>query len=665
VEISEILAMLQTGRYAELQMKAKEALQAEPDRGILWKALSVASSLQGADDIEASRRAATLLPDDAEAHANLGNALLRGAGFEAAALSYRRALDINPRSPDVWNNLGNALRALEESDEALACYRMAIEQNPNFAEGFNNQGNLMRALGRLEEAAASLHRALEIEPRSAQAWNNMGNVLLDLEQFEDAALSYRTALKIKADFAEAHNNLGNALRSTGQLEDAAASYGRALAANPDFAAAHINLGDTLRDLGKLAEAAASCARAIELAPNLAGARNSAANVLLDLGKVDEAEAEYRHALALDPRLAAAAINLALLLRQRGAPAEAEAWCRTALAARPDAAEVFVLLAGLRADAGDFASAEDLFRRAVALDPDSPEGWAGMVYLRRMTHEDAEWARQAQRVAESRLPPRRAVYLRYALGKYFDDVGEYPRAFENVRLAHDLRRACGAHYERRQQTLAVDHLIESYDAAWAAGVVRPAAEPARAVFIVGMPRSGTTLVEQILGSHSSAFGAERVIDKMPANFWCLGLIHEALPNARIIHMRRDPVDTCLSIYFQHFKNALPYADDLHDLAHFYGEYRRVMQHWQVTLPSDTLLEVPYESLVTDQETWTRKLLHFVGLPWDPQCLDFHETNRSVMTASKWQVRQRMNRASIRRWQNYEPFIAPLLQLLAAQ
>jgi hypothetical protein len=142
---------------------------------------------------------------------------------------------------------------------------------------------------------------------------------------------------------------------------------------------------------------------------------------------------------------------------------------------------------------------------------------------------------------------------------------------------------------------------------------------------------------------------------------LGLIHEALPNARIIHMRRNPIDTCLSIYFQHFRGSHSYARDLDDLAHYYAEYLRIMQHWRRVLPDSAILEVPYEGLVRDQEDWTRKMLQFIAVPWDPRCIDFHETNRSVMSASKWQVRQRMSRSSIERWRNYEQFVEPLRRL----
>jgi hypothetical protein len=219
---------------------------------------------------------------------------------------------------------------------------------------------------------------------------------------------------------------------------------------------------------------------------------------------------------------------------------------------------------------------------------------------------------------------------------------------------------------------------------------------RPVFIVGMPRSGTSLAEQILASHPSVFGAGelpfwtdaaaayaaatgedmqnlaatlgkdylrrldelstdalRVVDKMPANFLHLGLIHDALPHARIIHLQRNPRDTCLSIYFQHFKTGLDYANDLEDLTNYYLEYLRLMEHWHDVLPESVLLDVPYEGLVGTQETWSRRMLEFIGLPWDAACLDFHRTERRVMTASKWQVRQKISSASVGRWRHYQP------------
>ena len=168
-------------------------------------------------------------------------------------------------------------------------------------------------------------------------------------------------------------------------------------------------------------------------------------------------------------------------------------------------------------------------------------------------------------------------------------------------------------------------------------------------------------DYLLRVGAQAGGALRVTDKMPANFLYAGLIHAALPRARIIHMQRHPLDTCLSIYFQNFFNVSAYTNDLDSVAHYYGQYLRVMAHWRGTLPAGALLEVPYEALVADPEGWTRRMLDFIGLPWDPRCLDFQETDRVVITASKWQVRQRITSSSVGRWRNYEQHLAPLRHL----
>jgi hypothetical protein len=149
--------------------------------------------------------------------------------------------------------------------------------------------------------------------------------------------------------------------------------------------------------------------------------------------------------------------------------------------------------------------------------------------------------------------------------------------------------------------------------------------------------------------------------MPANFLYAGLIHAALPRARFIHMQRHPLDTCLSIYFQNFFNVSPYANDLGNLGHYYGQYLQVMAHWRATLPPATMLEVPYEGLVEDAEGWSRRMVDFIGLGWDPKCLDFQRTDRVIITASKWQVRQQISASSVGRWRNYEQYLAPLRHL----
>jgi tetratricopeptide (TPR) repeat protein len=670
-----LASLLHAGRYPELERAARELLLRYPESGLAWHALGAALRMQGKDPLQALQRATQLLPDEAGVHSDLGNALAAVGQMNAALASYRRALALDPRLAAGHSNLGNALRSMGQLDAAVASYRQALALNPDFAE----------------------------------AHNNLGNALLDLKQPDDAVASYRRALALSPKFPEAHNNLGNALRDLGQLTDALASYQRALALSPNFPEAQHNVGNALRAVGRLDEAIASYRRALALRADFAEAHNSLGNALLDLGQLDQAEASYRRAVAIKPDFAEAYSNLAITLRVQGRAREAEASCRRALEINPRLAAVFPVLAELHADRGQFSEAEALLQRAIAIDPQSPEGWAGVARLRRMTHADADWLAQAQRLAAQPLLPRHELLLQYAIGKYFDDVGDYEQAFSHYQRANELTRQCRGRHDRQQLTQAADRIIATYDRDWVDRARPGANASALPVIVVGMPRSGTTLVEQIIASHPLAFGAgelpywsdaaakvqasalhadtngsitgkladdylrvlasaaaqapiERVVDKMPVNFLWLGLIHAALPNARIIHLQRNPLDTCLSIYFQHFESAYSYANDLEDLAHAYSEYLRVMDHWRASLPAGTMLEVPYEALVADQHGWTRRMLEFIGLPWDARCIEFHQTSRTVITTSRWQVRQKISATSVGRWRHYERFLGPLLGLL---
>jgi tetratricopeptide (TPR) repeat protein len=608
-ELAPLVALMESGRFAELEGRVRELLGARPESGFAWQLLGAALANQGKDALMAWSRAAQLMPEDPVSQLNLGNALARLGRTEEAQASFRRALDIRP----------------------------------DFAEAQQNLGKVLLDLGRSEEAAQSCRRALQIKPEFAEAHNTLGKAWLKLGNIDDATASFRRALDLRAEFAEARVNLGNALRSMGRLKDAIEEYRRALLIEPDFIAAHIELGTALR------------------------------------------------------------------LQRRGA--EAEASCRRALRINPDSPAALAVLADLQADTGGFAEAEQLFRRIIAIDPSWSEAWAGIARLRRMTLADTAWLTAALDLAERGLPPQRELSLRYAIGKYFDDVRDFEKAFENYRRANELSRQCGPKHDTARVTRNIDLIIRSHDQARLSRM-RSAANPStRPVFVVGMLRSGTSLAEQILASHPAVFGAGeltfwsakmgaaiagataanasaidvsgatlaglgdrylellrglsadalRVIDKLPTNFLCLGLIHAAFPHARIIHMRRNPIDTCLSIYFQRFEPANTYVNDLEDLAHYYREYRRLMRHWRSVLPPHCLLEVPYEGLTLDLPAWSRRMLEFIDLPWDARCLDFHETARTVVTASRWQVRQKISTSSVERWRHYEKYLGPLKSL----
>jgi tetratricopeptide (TPR) repeat protein len=705
-DLTSLFALLAAGRHAELETGARRLLAQHIDFGILWKLLGAALFSQGKDALAALETAAKLLPRDPESQTNLGNVLRARGRWEEAASCHRHAIALKPDYAEAHNNLGSVQRDSKRLSQAVASFRKAISIKPDFAMAHNNLANCLHALERLEEALQSYRRAVELRPSDYEALINLSDTLLALGRLDEAAQSYRRLLQSRPDSVEAHNNLGNALRDSGQLEEAAASYRRAVAIRPDYAKLHNNLGNALLDLGRIEEAVASYSRALELEPNFAKAHSNLGSAFRELAKLDQAEESYRRALAIRADSAEILTNLGVVQRLQGRADEAEATLRRALSIDPAAAPTITSLAELYADRGQFAEAENLYRNAHAIQPESAQAWAGLAALRKMTAEDSAWINEAQRIAQRPLRPRDEAHLRFAIGKYFDDVQDYEQAFVSYRRANEIAKAYSPPHDREHLARTSEFITQLYDREWLDRARVMSNNSSRPIFIVGMPRSGTSLAEQILASHPEVFGAgelpfwktaslevgaaalqggfdgsglaqladeyllllarlspgaSRVVDKMPANFAHLGMIHAALPNARFIHMSRNPIDTCLSIYFQNFHVAHSYANDLEDLAHYHREYQLLMQHWRSILPSSAILDVPYEALVADHESWSRKMLEFVGLPWDAACIDFHQTSRRVSTFSKWQVRQKISKASVARWRNYAPFVGPLTRL----
>jgi tetratricopeptide (TPR) repeat protein len=736
---AELLGLFQARRFPEVEKRAQELIARKHDSGLVWKLLGAALYLQKKDALPALERAAALLPDDAEAHTNLGNVRRANGHLEAAVQSHRRAVALQSDYAEAHNNLGSALKDLGRSEEAIVSYRRALALKPDFALAHANLAVVLMALSRLDEARSSLRRAIVMKPDFAEAHAHLGEVLARqgepaeaLKSFERAvelspglgavharlgvlrresgdleraAMSLRHALECNPQDAEAHNDLGIVQRELGLMQESAASFRRALVFKPDHPEVLNHLGNAQFDLGRPEEAAESYLKAVALRPDYAKALSNLGSAYRELGRLDEAEAAFLRALEYAPDLAEARTNLGTVQRLQGRPADAEASGRAALASSKDAPTTLAFLADLHADRGQFADALRLYQRIIELDPESPRAWAGIAGLRKMTLEDHDWINRAQRIVTRRLRPRDEIQLRYAIGKYFDDTKEFDRAFENYRRANELTEACRPAHDRRHLEQSFAAVRELYDERWLERMRGVGLRDATPVFVIGTPRSGTSLSEQILASHPAVFGAgelsywkttatglsmalmqgdeggalqaagkdylaklkelapeaTRVVDKMPANFLYVGMIHAALPEARFIHMRRNPVDSCLSIYFQNFHLIHSYANDLGDLAHFYREYLQTMDHWRRLLPEGTLIEVDYEALVSDQEQWSRRMVEHIGLPWDPRCLQFQKTERTVTTFSKWQVRQQIHQGSVARWRRYEKHLGPLLEL----
>jgi len=696
--------MFNAGLHAEAETAARDLLQREPRSGFLWKVLGAALQMQGKDALHALKQASIFLSNDAEAHNILGVAL-HGAGQSGAALAcYGKALKLRPGYADAYNNLGMTLQDLGRSQEALTNLRRALKFDPRHVQAHNNLGNVQLRLRQLDEAAASYRQAIALLPQYAEAHNNLGNALHTLGRLEEAAASYRRALAHKPGYASALSNLAVVQQEQGLFDAALQSCRQALALDPHCAKAHANMASILQETGQTEAALEAFARALDLVPDMPEALSNLGNSLRELGRLDDAAAYCRRAVAADAQFVEAYVNLGFVQRQQGLDGAARESCRAALEIDPKLAGAVELAAELAADGGNFAAAEAAYRHAFSLAPQAAQTWAGITRVRKMSADDTAWHAAAETLLAQGLAPRKEVSLRYALGKYCDDLGDYDGAFAHYRSANELSRRYTTRYRRDSDDRAIDALVRNHGAAWFGRAHPGASTSTRPVFIVGMPRSGTSLAEQIVASHPAVHGAgelpfwrvaapgfdanredvdtqlaalaqrylaalqefpaqaARVVDKMPSNFRHIGLILAAFPNARFIHMRRNPADTCLSIYFQHFNTTHTYANDLEHLAHHYAGYQRLMAHWHSVVPAHAMLDVPYEELVRDQEGWSRKMIEFLGLPWDPRCLAFHECRRAVSTASNWQVRQKISTASIERWRHYEAHLGPLKHLL---
>jgi tetratricopeptide (TPR) repeat protein len=675
--------------------------------------LQFAEILQGQNKLAeaeaAYRRAVQLLPGDSQAHTGLGLLLAqRGATAEALEL-LRRACTLAPATAETHNNLGRLARACQLPEEALASFQAALALAPQQPEAHYNCAQAFAALGQRHEAMDAWRAALALAPSLAPAHYQLGLALQEAGDLPAARAHLQQAAPGHPAASAAYARLLAALDET---EAANTAYAQALALAPADAVLHSDAGAALAGADAPEQAVALFTRAIALAPGLAAAHNNLGNALAALKRWPEATRAYHAALALEPDFTEVHANLGNAALEQLQAGPALVHFDAALASSPEAAEYHAFRGRALMLLGDLDAATAAYTEAVRLAPDRPEYYNGLATTQQLEADDPAFHALlglAETIESQPLSAR--IALHFALHRSLEHQGRHAEAFAHLLQGNALRRPLLPYDEAR--TMGYFARIETV---FTPAVLRRAAPvpevPDVPIFILGMPRSGSTLVEQILASHRDVFGAgelmylaetagalspgglaypenvlaradaelaaagdayrarlralapqaPRITDKMPSNYFHIGLLRLILPGARIIHTRRDPLDTCLSCFAQTFGGGQPFANELGELGRQYRAYAKMMAHWRALLPPGAMLEVDYEAVVTDFEPQVRRILAFCGLDWDPACLDFHEHKRQVMTASAAQVRQKLYTSSAGRARPYGALLAPLLEAL---
>ncbi len=677
------LSHYHAGRLAQAEGICVQIVEARPKHALAHNLLG--ALLLGKGDAAAAahafRRAVRLDQDNAQFQSNLGEAERRRGRFRDAGVALARAVELNPRSPQAHNNLGILNYDREAYDAAEADYRRAIALAKNYPEAQNNLGNALRMLGRREEAVDAYQQALLQREKYPEAYNNLATVLRELGQSEESEHAYRKAIELQPGYLDAYVNLALMLSAESRYDEA------------------------LRALG----------RALEIAPRHVPTLVAIARAQMKKANHHQAEQAARVALAIDPDNAVAQATLGEIFLDNDRFTEALAAFEGALSSAPDSWETRNLYANCLKAVGRLDDALAQFERTLSDNPRAYGCYANMADLVTFTRDSPHFEAMERILAEASEPDSAPfMSLHFAIGKAYDDVGDYPKAIAHWRTGATLRRK-DLDYDETETANFFAGIMASYGADYFAGCPFEGNPSAAPVFIIGMPRSGSTLVEQILTSHPLIHGggetkelsrrlgalrarfpglprypelgrrmnadqhrivadgylsvlqgmnpdAARITDKLLTNYYFVGLLHVLFPNARFINTVRNPIDACISCYSKLFRDDMPHSYDFGELGRYYLRYQALMDHWRRVLPAGTMLSVQYEDVVADVEAQARRLIDFVGLPWDSACLAFHQSARPVKTASVVQVRQPVYQTSVERWRRYGTAIQPLIDAL---
>lgn len=611
--------------------------------------------------------------------------LHQSGNLSEAKESYEAILEAKAEHCQAIHLLGVVYHQMGESRHAIDLISQAIALQPDNGVFYSNRGAAHLALRNWSLARADYAIAIQFEPTLPDAHNGLAVVCNETGRVEEAAEYFRSAIQHRPHFPEAHKNLGNALVKLGRFEEGIEHLRKAVELRPVFAEAHGNLGQLMNQVGNVEAAIHHLEIAVrQKNDNIAYQYDLGAAYMASAGRVDDAQRCFQTVLSQEPNHVEAINGMAATLVASGKIDSAIEHCCKVLQLRSFHPMALINLSEL-ASQGHYSFSE--------AEIDAIQGV----------------------ISSKELPENEAAVLHHVLATHYDRAAQYDTAFSHYEMFNAASRTAftnrGLRFDRNQHARTIDDVISTFDESLFAKFHDFGSESTRPIFVVGMPRSGTTLVEQILARHEGVFGAGEqrrinnfarslghafdagypacvaqldknriqsaaqgylnwisrlapsatyVVDKMPSNFVHLGLIAILFPHSRIVHCRRDARDVCVSCYTQNFRSVV-YATDCEDLAAYYQQYDRLMKHWREVLPMQ-MKEVQYEQIVKAPEQHVRELAEFCSIPWSEQLLEFHTSATAVQTASKMQVRKPIYQSAVGRWQRFQSQLAHLFSLL---
>lgn len=638
-------------------------------------------------------------------------ATLDSGDAEEAGLICRRSLPVYGRDPNILCLMGEISLRQRRPQEAKNFFAEVIGKHPGFGRALEGMGLALLADKQPADAAEVLGKAVAAVPRRSKTRMALARALAESGHVAESEKSLAEAFSLNPRKAEL--NQAEIALTEGKLEEAEKLLRNILVRDPDDVKALRMLGNIALEASRFKAAKKLFERAIELKPGFVPGWNDLANLYMKQDRYEPALETVERALEIDPKMVQSwIIKGNILTRAQQHEASLEAF-QQALDLNPRSAGAHSQIGHVLKTIGRQEESIQAFRKCIGAHPSFGEAYWSLANLKTFTFNEPEVVVMEQMVADESLVDETRVNFFLALGKHYENEKDYDRAFEHYRNGNDLRRAHEI-YDPVQTQVVHDRIIEVFSEEFLQereGWGDPDPSP---ILVVGLPRSGSTLIEQILASHSMVEGTMELpdlsrvitqlsrrsprkteypevvrdldeeavkslgraylestmryrsgkayfIDKMPNNFSSIGFLHLVLPNARVIDARRHPLDSCLGSYKQLFFKGQSFTYDQFELGHYYLEYRRIMEHWRKVLPGKAL-DVHYEQMVLDQETQTRRLLEHCGLPWEDQCLRFYETDRAINTASSEQVRQPIYTKALNFWRNYEAHLGELIETL---